>query len=126
MTYTKSSPIGHEISCVMYGISASLLNNSKKLKDILVGALKKDNFTILDEVSHRFSPQGISIFVLLAESHASIHTYPEYSSLHFNFYSCRGKGDCKRTFEIFRKAINPSSIDFRERDIIVDKSFIAI
>ena len=123
MIYTKSPPIGHEISCVMYGIPASILNNSKKLKDILINALKKDNFTILNEISYEFNPQGISIIILLAESHASIHTYPEYNSLHFNIYSCRGRGDCKKTFEVLKKALHPSSIDFNERDVIINKSF---
>jgi S-adenosylmethionine decarboxylase len=109
----------------MYGIPVSILNNSRKLKNILAGALKKDNFIIVNEASHEFNPRGISIVILLAESHASIHTYPEYNSLHFNFYSCRGRGDCKKTFELFKKTLNPSSIDFKERDVIVDKSFIS-
>lgn len=53
MTY-KASPIGNEISCVMYDITTEILNNNNRLEQILLEALTKDNFKILDKVSHKF------------------------------------------------------------------------
>lgn len=82
-------------------------------------ALTKDNFKILDKVSHRFYSQGYTFVVLLAESHAAIHTFPECNSLFFYLYSCRGQNDGRKTFEYLKQLLNPSSIDMSERAIVV-------
>jgi len=115
----KSSPVGNEISCVFYGLNPELLNNYKKLENILVKALKKDKFTILKKVSYVFNPQGFTLVILLAESHTSIHTYPEYNSLCFYLYSCRGKEDGIKTFKEIKKALRPKQINFNQRSVIV-------
>ncbi|MFZ5559858.1 MAG: adenosylmethionine decarboxylase [Patescibacteria group bacterium] len=117
----KSPSIGNEISCVMHGIDAELLDDDRILEDNLLNALKEDRFTILGKASHRFQPHGYTLVVLLAESHVSIHTYPEHNSLFFYLYSCRGEGDGKKTYEIFKDAIKPASVDFSQRSILVSK-----
>ena len=115
----KSPPMGSEISCVMHGIDDKILNDSDKLENALLEALKEDKFTILEKASHNFQPRGFTLMILLAESHVSIHTYPEHHSLYFGLYSCRGEGDGRKTYEIFKEKINPRSVDFFQRSIIV-------
>src|SRR5438876_6967257 len=39
---------------------------------------KRAQATIVDVVFHEFNPFGISGVVVIAESHLSIHTWPEY------------------------------------------------
>lgn len=119
--YYESPTTGNEISCVMHGISAKILNDAKTLEKKLLKALKEDDFDILGKVSHNFSPQGYTIAVLLGESHTAIHTYPEHSSLYFNLYSCRGKHDGEKTFNLIKQYLNPSKIDFFGRDVFVGK-----
>ena len=121
MTYV-SNPVGNEISSVMFGIDTKLLNNHKKLKKILLSALKKDKFAILGEVSFEFKPKGFTIIILLGESHASIHTYPEYNSLYFQIYSCRGPEDGRKVYKILKKKLKPSKVDYNERKIIVSSN----
>jgi len=115
----QSPPMGNEISCVMHGIDEGILNNSSQLEKNLRDALREDKFTILEEASHEFNPKGFTLMILLAESHVSIHTYPEYNSLYFGLYSCRGEGDGIKTYEIFKDKVNPKSVDFVQRPIIV-------
>ena len=43
-----SSPIGHEISAVLYGVDRKLLNDANFLKKVIIEGLKKDNFKIPD------------------------------------------------------------------------------
>ena len=118
MTY-QSPAIGCEISCVMHGIKSIVLNNNKKLEQILLKALKKDKFRILGKVTHQFQPRGYTLVILLAESHVSIHTYPEYNSLFFYLYSCRGKNDGIKTYEFVKERLKPISVDFNKREIKV-------
>ncbi|OIO62169.1 hypothetical protein AUJ83_03460 [Candidatus Woesearchaeota archaeon CG1_02_33_12] len=74
----------------MDGINEELIKNNTKLEEILYSALKEDNFNILKELRQDFDPYGLTLVAILAESHAIIHTFPEYGSLTFDLYSCRG------------------------------------
>ncbi|MDP6388009.1 MAG: adenosylmethionine decarboxylase [Candidatus Pacebacteria bacterium] len=120
MSY-KSSQVGNEILCVMHGISDKKLSDTKNLEEKLLKALRTDKFTVLKKVSHTFTPQGHTIAILLAESHVAVHTYPEYNSLYFNLYSCRGEHDGQISFDLFKKYLKPSSIDFSENKIFIGR-----
>jgi S-adenosylmethionine decarboxylase proenzyme len=50
--------------------------------------LQKCQATIINKSLHKFEPQGLSIIYLLAESHLSIHTWPELKSCSIDFYHC--------------------------------------
>jgi len=123
MEMDKASPIGNEISAVFHGVGDYELVDERFLRDSLLEALAVDGFTILNVATHSFKPQGYSLSVLIAESHATLHTYPEYNSLVFSLYTCRGKGDGKKSLEHLKKKLNPESVDVSERDIIVDPNF---
>ncbi len=118
MSY-KSNPIANKISCVMYGINSKILLDNTKIKELLLEALKQENFKILGQIEHEFRPQGYTLVVLLAESHAAIHTYPEYNSLVFHIYGCKGEGDGRKTFEFLKEKLEPKKIDFHEKEFIL-------
>jgi len=58
------------------------------VKDIMVTAAKKADATIIDVSFHKFSPFGISGMVVIAESHLSIHTWPEYGYAAVDIFTC--------------------------------------
>ena len=118
----KSPPVGHEISAVMFGVDTKYLLDSGFLHKILIDGLKLEGFTILKEIVHDFEPQGFTSLVLLSESHASIHTYPEHNTLYFQIYSCRGPGDGRKTFEHMKNMLKPKFVEFDERSIVVDRT----
>lgn len=119
----QSHSVGQEISCVMYGIEKTLLYDNKKISQIALDVLKKDNFEVHNINKHYFKPHGFTIMLLLAESHLAIHTYPEYNSIYFNLYSCRGPKDAEKTFNIFRENINPESILLLNKNEVPVKLF---
>jgi S-adenosylmethionine decarboxylase len=55
---------------------------------MMVAAARAANATILQSSFHRFEPQGVSGTVILAESHLSIHTWPEKQYAAMDFYTC--------------------------------------
>ena len=91
------------------------------IEKTLLEALAKDNFTILGIQPHHFTPSGYTVLVLLAESHAAIHTYPEHNALYFSIYSCRGEEDGNGAFEHFKSMIPHESIDVINNKIVVKK-----
>jgi S-adenosylmethionine decarboxylase len=65
-----------------------ILKDLNKVKDALVSAAKEAKATIIDVSFHEFNPFGISGMVVIAESHLSIHTWPEYSYAAVDIFTC--------------------------------------
>jgi S-adenosylmethionine decarboxylase len=61
-------------------------------KDAIIEAIrhaaKEARSTLLGEVAHRFEPQGVTALGLLAESHISIHTWPELGYAACDVFTC--------------------------------------
>ena len=67
-----------------FGAIASL----EAVKSNLVEAAKRAHATIVDVVFHEFNPFGVSGVVVIAESHLSIHTWPEHRYAAVDIFSC--------------------------------------
>ncbi|MEA2051222.1 MAG: adenosylmethionine decarboxylase [Euryarchaeota archaeon] len=68
------------------------------IERILRKAAKMMDLTLLETVSHKFTPQGMTAVVLLAESHIAVHTYPEENTIFVDMASC-GCKDAKMALE---------------------------
>lgn len=64
------------------------LKDLSKVKEALVSAAKEAKATIIDVSFHEFNPFGISGMVVIAESHLSIHTWPEYGYAAVDIFTC--------------------------------------
>ena len=64
---------------------------------------------LYDPQVHQFEPQGLTGIVLLAESHLSIHTWPERGEAAIDIFTC-GSRDSAAIAEFFCKAIDSKSV----------------
>ena len=55
---------------------------------------------------------GASGVVLLAESHISFHTWPEFGLITIDLFTCGDPGKADVAFEYIREALQPTEIDF--------------
>lgn len=60
-----------------YGCNPNLISFAKFVEQILLEASQIAGCNIVGSKSHQFSPVGATAFVMVAESHLSIHTWPE-------------------------------------------------
>lgn len=65
-----------------------MLNDVEKIKKVLLKAAEEAGATIIDYTFRKFSPQGVSGVVVIAESHLSIHTWPEYGYAAVDIFTC--------------------------------------
>ncbi len=72
----------------LYKADSNLLNDEAFVREALIEAARVANATLLDVRTHLFDPQGVTGFVLLAESHISIHTWPELGYAAIDVYTC--------------------------------------
>jgi S-adenosylmethionine decarboxylase len=65
-----------------------ILKSLEKVRNALVSAAKEAKATIVDISFHEFNPFGISGVVVIAESHLTIHTWPEYNYAAVDIFTC--------------------------------------
>ena len=94
--------------------NGKVIENPKEVEKILVEAAKKAKNTPLEVTIHKFSPQGITGVVLLAESHIALHAWPEINYLAIDIFTCGDRGVPHRAFEYFRKIFKPKKIEIKE------------
>ena len=104
--------LGHHILIDFFGVNEAKLRNKKQLMNVLHGALKKAGFNIIcEEVGYQFPSggKGVTGFVLLAQSHAAFHSYPEYRYIAFDIYSC-GTHDPAPVVDAMEKYLHPRKV----------------
>lgn len=80
--------LGTHLLVELKDCNSKILNDLKKIEDILVTAAKEAKATIIESRFHKFSPFGISGVVVIAESHLTIHTWPEYGYAAVDIFTC--------------------------------------
>lgn len=70
------------------GADGALLDDEEYILDTLKKAIEIARASLLGIRSHKFEPQGLTAFAILAESHVSIHTWPEINFAAVDFFTC--------------------------------------
>jgi len=65
-----------------------ILDDLEAVKDILIEAARLSKATLIDYSFRKFSPHGISGIIVIAESHFSIHTWPEFKYAAIDIFTC--------------------------------------
>jgi S-adenosylmethionine decarboxylase proenzyme len=75
--------------------TADLLNCSAltqltgdEVADLFIGALQHAGATIVETVSHAFPETGLTCVLILRESHAVLHTWPETGMVNIDIFTC--------------------------------------
>lgn len=105
--------LGTHILAEFYGCSYDQLNNKEFLEFHLIEATKKSNATLLNSTFHQFNPQGVTGLLLLAESHFSIHTYPEFGYAALDFFTCGDNCDPKKSLDYLVSILNCSDFEYK-------------
>ena len=65
-----------------------ILDDLNTIKQTLIIAAQKSGAHIMGETFHKFTPVGVTGIVSIAESHISIHTWPEFKYAAVDIFSC--------------------------------------
>jgi S-adenosylmethionine decarboxylase len=89
------------------------LVNLHSLKEEFLQAVNASGATILDSVDYIFPPDGFTMVVLLSESHASIHTYPEHNACFIDLFTCGTSCDASRFEAYLKSVLKPQKVEFK-------------
>lgn len=67
--------------------------------------------TIVQSNFHEFAPQGVSGVVVIAESHLSIHTWPELGYAAVDFYTCGEDSYPDRAAAYLERALGATEVE---------------
>lgn len=87
----QGSIAGKHLIIEAVGSEQHLLNDQKLIRESLIAAANAGKFAILDMSVHRLEPRGVTGYALLAESHISVHTWPQHNYAAIDIFTCSDK-----------------------------------
>jgi len=80
--------LGKHLLLELKDCDAELLDNMEYLREALSSVASSIGATVIKDSFYQFSPQGISGVVIIAESHISVHTWPEFRYAAVDVFTC--------------------------------------
>jgi S-adenosylmethionine decarboxylase len=105
---------GRHLILDLYNCDRDLLDDYEELERLLQVALNMAGANILRVFGEKFQPQGVTLLALLAESHASIHTWPELGYAAIDLYTCGDTTNTHRAAEFLKTKLKSNQSEEKE------------
>jgi len=99
--------LGKHLIVEMYDCDVKVLDSIDLLRKALLEAAKSTKSTIIREFFHKFSPQGVTGVIVIAESHITIHTWPEYNYAAIDIFTCGEHTEPWAAVGVLKRALKP-------------------
>lgn len=106
--------LGEHYIIELHGCPEGVLDNQPLIRDTLLKAAELAGATVVNDCFHKFSPQGVSGVVVIAESHLSIHTWPERGYAALDFFTCKLSMPVDAAFECLRSELRPEQMQVQK------------
>ncbi|MCK5696094.1 MAG: adenosylmethionine decarboxylase [Desulfobacula sp.] len=104
--------LGRQLTIEYYECGAKVLLDKTLVEKALLRAAKKSGATIISSLFHKFDPQGISGVVVIAESHFTVHAWPEHDYAAVDIFTCGDSIDLE-------VAINSMKDSFESENVVI-------
>lgn len=102
--------LGNHFICEFSGCDQEYVYNNDYIREVILGAARESRLTVVGEGSFAFNPHGFTYYLLLAESHASIHVWPEYAYCAVDLFTCNLETDVKDFVEPLARSLRASEV----------------
>ena len=106
--------LGKHLIVELSDCDRTILDDVSAMEQHLNEAARKSGATIVQSVFHRYNPQGVSGVVVIAESHVSLHTWPEYGYAAVAFFTCGDRVDPYKALDYLKERLRARSSQIRE------------
>ena len=93
-----------------------VLMDSERAYSLFANAVRSSGLTVVDEGFYKFSPHGFTCFLLLSESHASLHAWPEYGYCAIDLFTCAIGKDLLPLIQDIKNALGADNFTLRKLD----------
>ena len=108
--------LGDHLIIDLSGCNREQLLNGDASRDLFFNTVRAAGLTIVSEGFYKFSPHGFTCFLLLAESHASLHAWPEYGYCAIDLFTCNVGLDLTPLVEALRGLFGAAHCSVRKLD----------
>lgn len=105
--------IGRHLIAEYYECRRDTLDEVPAVRQAMLDAARAIGATVLGDNFHQFEPHGVSGTVVIAESHLSVHTWPENGYVAVDIYTCGGL-DPRIGFELLADRLGAQSCRVQE------------
>jgi S-adenosylmethionine decarboxylase proenzyme len=90
---------GMQLLLDLYDCDAATLHDAETVESIFRQAINSAGFQVVNRTMHQFPHQGITLVLILAQSHATLHTWPESNFATVDVYACGASETVKPALE---------------------------
>ncbi len=105
--------MGRHLILEVYDCPSQCLDDPEAIRRLLLDAARGAGATVIDSMVHRFTPQGVSGVVVIAESHLTIHTWPDLGCAALDIFSCSPEIDLEQIGERLARGLGARRVDAR-------------
>lgn len=106
--------LGKHVLLDLYGCAPSALDDVGLLERLALEAVRASKGTILGHQSHKFTPQGATVLVMVAESHLSLHTWPEHGYVAVDYFTCGDRVLTDEAVRTLQEGLRPEHMTRRD------------
>ncbi len=101
-----------------YGCSADL-SDAKKLEKASREAVLSVGASIATSTCHAFQPHGLTLCLILKESHFILSTWPEHGLAIMNIFLCNPEMDAKKVWKKLQAVLKPTRFTMHHVDHLI-------
>ncbi len=109
---STSFALGRQLTIEYYKCAANALLDKDAVENAMLKAARDSGATIISSSFHDFKPQGISGVVIIAESHFTVHAWPEHDYAAVDIFTCGDSID-------LQIAINSMKDSFQCENVVI-------
>ncbi len=106
--------LGKHCILELYECNSYKLNDEAFIRTTLNLATKHAGATMINMITHKFEPQGVTGLALLSESHISIHTWPEINYAAIDIFTCGSDAMPDRACQFLIKEFNSQKYELKK------------
>ncbi|MBW2624148.1 MAG: adenosylmethionine decarboxylase, partial [Deltaproteobacteria bacterium] len=106
--------LGTHLIIELFECDGKIISDLKAVEELILEAVRISGATIIESFFHLFPPNGVSGIVLVAESHFSIHTWPEYSYAAVDIFTCGDRVDSKKALSFLKQSLKSKNVSMME------------
>jgi len=104
MTVKGNDDFGKHYLVDFFGCDPDSLRFVAPTRELFLRAAREARATLVAESFHQFEPEGVSGVLLIAESHLSVHTWPEDRFAAVDIFTCGEEMDAQIAIDVLQRA----------------------
>lgn len=110
----NSLPNGVHYLIELFGCDRKQLNSVTFWKKILLKSISNTSMKILHSHFYKFTPEGLTGYVLISASHLSVHTWAELNYAACDVFSCADGKETERTVKLITDMVKHNNVKIKK------------